>query len=131
MVDADYKFINVDVGSEGSTNDASIFNNSSLHTALQNNTVNFLPHHVILGDGIFQLKTWLMKPYGRRRSTAKEVVFSYRLFRARRVVENAFGILTRRFRIFSRPIELKLDTVDALVLHVLSTTGFEHILQIT
>lgn len=71
---------------------------------------------VILGDSIFPLKTWLMKPYSRRNCSGPRTVFNYRLLRARRVVENAFGILTWRFRVFKSAIELKVGTADDVVL---------------
>lgn len=32
------------------------------------------------------------------------------------MVENAFGILASRFRVFTRPIELKVDTVDSVII---------------
>ena len=116
MVDADYNFLYVNVGANGSANDSTIFQDSPLYAALEKNTLNMPPGSVILGDSIFPLKTWLMKPYSRRNCNAQRTVFNYRLSRARRVVENAFGILTWRFRVFKSAIELKLSTVDEVVL---------------
>ena len=46
---------------------------------------------------------------------AKKSVFNYRLSRARRAVENAFGILTQHFRVFLRPNAIRVDVVDKIV----------------
>ncbi len=56
-----------------------------------------------------------MKPYSKSRLTAKERIFNYRLSRARGRVENAFGILACRFRVFLRDIELKTSTIDKVL----------------
>lgn len=116
LVDGNYNFLYINVGTNGARNDAGIFRDSNLYKALEDKTMNLPPGHVILGDSAFPLKEYMMKPYSRRCVTNKEHVFNYRLSRARRIVENAFGILTWRFRVFQRPIELKLSTVDDVVL---------------
>lgn len=58
-----------------------------------------------------------MKPYPRNQSllVRSKSIFNYRLSRARRIVENAFGILTHRFRIFCTPIHLNVETVGDTV----------------
>ena len=57
----------------------------------------------------------LMQPYPGRYLERKKNVFNYRLSLARRVVEKAFGILTQRFRVFLRPIAVRVDVADKIV----------------
>lgn len=59
-----------------------------------------------------------MRPYPKVKVTGnfKNKVFNYRLSRARQCVECAFGILSARFRVFKRPFECKLETIDKVVL---------------
>lgn len=116
VADSDYNLIYVDVGAKGRGSDGGIFRNSSLFTALETNYLNIPNGFVIVGDDAFPLKTYLMKPYSRRNMTLEERIFNYRLSRARRVIENTFGILVSKFRIFEKPISLKLESVDDVVL---------------
>lgn len=72
---------------------------------------------VVLGDEAFPLLENLMKPYPRSQSFTDiwKAVFNYRLSRARRIVENAFGILTHRFRILNTPIHLDISSIEDAV----------------
>ena len=107
LVDTDYKFLYVDVGCTGRISDGGVFFfNSSLSNALSLNTLNILlldceslPYVVVADDGL-SLKTFMMKPYAFKNQCTEKRVFNYHLCRARRVVENVFGILVNRFRIF-------------------------------
>jgi hypothetical protein len=78
----------------------------------------------LVADDAFALRTWLMKPFSKRGLDHDERVFNYRLSRARRVVENAFGILAHRFRCLLGFLELTPATVEKVVntcicLHIL------------
>jgi len=107
LVDADYKFIYVNVGASGAGSDGGVFAETDLKATLEDgsiglpeaeplpNDVKCMPYYIV-GDDAFPLKTWLMKPVPNRNLTVEQRIFNYRLSRARRVVENAFGLLAAR-----------------------------------
>ena len=132
LVDADYRSTYVDIGDYESNSDGSIFKNSKFGQAFMNNqlgipgpkTLDNWPDggvvpHCIVADEAFLLRCDLMRPYPRtnNRQTLPEEqkIFNYRLSRARGIVENAFGILAQRWRIFSRRINLLPKNVDSVV----------------
>ena len=126
LVDGQYKFRWVDAGTAGSCSDAQIFNASQLKRRIEDDRIGFPDPapitqggrdvlYFILADDAFALKTWLMKPYGRRMLTRMERIANYRISRGRRVVENAFGILVSRFRVMRTTIELPQETVREVV----------------
>lgn len=101
VVDHDYCFRYVNIGANGRNSDGGIFKNSKLRSDLENN---LLPKGgFLVGDDAFPLKSYLLKPYSGTNLSTKQKIFNYRVSRARRIVENAFGILASRFRIFQKP----------------------------
>ena len=127
LVDSGYRFLYVNVGQPGSNSDGGIFNNSVLCSNILNNRAGLpdpepLPHdncpleYHIIGDDAFALRTWLMKPFSRRAMSKKEQIFNYRMSRARRTVENAFGILAARFRCLLTPLEMHEERAKYIIL---------------
>lgn len=73
--------------------------------------------HVIVGDAAFPLQKHLMRPYpGNQLTDEEKKIFNYRLSRAHRTSENAFGILARRFRIYERRLSVTPEHVNIVVL---------------
>ena len=56
----------------------------------------------------------LIKPYSHTDLTWEERITNYRISRARRIIENTFGILAARFRIYRRPIIAKVETIESI-----------------
>ena len=52
---------------------------------------------MIVADEGLPLKRYLLRPYGGKYLPDEKRIFNYRLSRARRVSENAFGILIQRY----------------------------------
>lgn len=129
MADASYKFTYVDVGANGRISDGGVYNNSSLSAAIQSNTLGIPPPkplvenddstivpYVIVADDAFALSANLMKPYAFSSMDHAQRIFNYRLSRARRIIENVFGILSAKFRILRTAIYLNPEKVTAIVL---------------
>ena len=79
---------------------------------------------MIVADDAFPLRTDVMKPYSQVGLTTERRIFKYRLIRARRIVENAFGILSNRFRIFMTPIALSPKEVEIIVMACCSLPNY-------
>ncbi|KAK3884288.1 hypothetical protein Pcinc_011453 [Petrolisthes cinctipes] len=99
------------------------------HIMLENKRANLPPAEKLPGDpegkpvdyffvedDAFALRSWMMKPYPERNLSKPERIYNYRLYRARRVVENDFGMLANRFRVFHSTINLMHDRVEAVVM---------------
>ena len=124
VCDAGYRFTFVDIGAYGSDNDASILNRTQFFQDLETESLPIPEPRIIdgqqfpytfLGDEIFPLRTWLMKPYPGKSLSHEQCSFNYRLSRSRRTIENAFGILSARWRIFRKPIRADIKKVDLIV----------------
>jgi hypothetical protein len=108
IVDADYKFMYIDVGANGAGSDGGIFAQTDVRELFEDGTIGLPPPsplpgtsgppvgYFLVGDEAFPLRTWLMKPIPRRNLDEAQRIYNYRISRARRVVENAFGILVSR-----------------------------------
>lgn len=129
VVDANYKFISIDVGAYGRNSDGGVFANSTFGKKFINNSLNIpqdktLPGtdivapHIFVGDEAFPLHRHLMRPYpGNQTAGVNEnKIFNYRLSRARRVSENCFGILVKKFRIYQRKLQILPEHLDQVVL---------------
>ena len=72
--------------------------------------------YVIVADDAFPLKTYMMKPYAFRGLSREERIFNYSLSLARRVVENAFGILASMFPVLLTTTNLSPELMQNVVL---------------
>lgn len=127
IVNSNYEFIMVDVGANGRISDGGVITNTEFGQLLENQQLHLPPPKmlpnsryelpfVFVGDEAFALKENFMKPFAQRTLTTEERIFNYRLSRARRIVENAFGILTARFRLLLTTINLSPRKISKIVL---------------
>ena len=128
VASADYRFVMVDIGAYGSSNDGGVLNNTALFKCLKKKKLGIPPSkklpndtkethvpQVLLGDEAFPLHCDLMRPFVRNALTNERCILNYRLSRARKVVEITFGILANQWRIFHRCIHLNPNNVTTVV----------------
>ncbi|CAH2013161.1 unnamed protein product [Acanthoscelides obtectus] len=128
LVDYHNNFLFADVGCQGRISDGGVFAHTSFCKTLYAGTLklpeeSILPGrtenvpYVFVADDAFALHKHILKLYGgTHENNSPKRTFNYRLSRARRVVENAFGILSSVFRVLRKPILLKEDNAALVVL---------------
>lgn len=131
--DANYKFTFIDVGSPGADGDVNVFSRTDFgkHILEDDPFLNLPPDapvngvdmpHFFIADDAFPLTRRTIKPYGSGELNNDQRVFNYRLSRARRTVENAFGILSMRWgclrsEFLCAPDKVKLIVAACCALH--------------
>ncbi|KAJ8381228.1 hypothetical protein SKAU_G00020060 [Synaphobranchus kaupii] len=112
LVDANYRFLAVDVGGFGSNSDGGIFANSRFGKALQAGDLNVPPPsplpapelgpvpYVVVADEAFPMKPYLLRPYPGSRLQEHLRVFNRRL---------------RRWRVFYRRLQVCPEVADSVV----------------
>ena len=131
-----YEFTLFDIGAVGSESDGGVFARSELGKRMRQKKLNLplnanrLPGTNIevpfffVGDDAFEMTPNLMKPYSRNNLEEKQMIFNYRLSRARRIIENSFGILVCRWRFLEKPVGLHPNTVIKCVLAAICLHNF-------
>ncbi|XP_071576421.1 uncharacterized protein [Temnothorax nylanderi] len=127
VADANYRISLLDIGAPGRRSDGGVFNASEIGKRLQNGTLSIPPPRpvqrggqalpfILVGDEAFPLTQYMLRPYPRSgRLDRRKNVFNYRLSRARRIIENVFGILSARMRIFRKPLIASISTATRII----------------
>lgn len=128
VVDADYCFTSIDIGSYGSASDSHIFQKSNFGQRLSQGQLNIPPDQtlpndetglpmpfVFVADEAFALTDHVQRPFGRRNLSIDRKIYNYRLTRARRMVECTFGIMANKWRILHRALDVNLKFCDAII----------------
>lgn len=124
VVDANLEFIYANVGQNGRISDGGVIDNTMFYKKLKKGDLNVPKkeetignlNFVFVGDEAFSLREDFLKPYAQKGLTYDQRIFNYRLSRSRRVVENAFGLLASKFRIFHTTITLGPEKIDHIVM---------------
>ena len=139
LIDADYHFIFLGVGNYGSNGDRGVFKatafgqafmDGNLHVRTPKELLGYpqggaLLHYIVAYEA-FPLWMDLLRPFPRVQGEARlpyaKTIFNYRLSRAMRIVENAFGILVQHFRVYDR----RLCMDDHHVIKIVNDTCVLH-----
>ena len=67
---------------------------------------------------------WLLRPYPAQGIPEEQRIFNYRLSSARSIIENTFGILAARWRVFMQPIQSTVEKTDRIVKATIRLNNF-------
>lgn len=127
IANANYEIIYCHFGTNGRISDGGVLKASKFYEKLISGRLNIpkpekmehtervLPY-VFVGDDAFSLGENLMKPFPQKHLGKEKSIFNYRASRARRIIENVFGILAARFRIFHTDINVNPTAIEKIVM---------------
>lgn len=137
IADAKCCFTLIDVGAYGRNSDSAVFSNSNMGRSFLSGHLDIpqpseipttdikIPFYLI-GDEAFPLKPNIMRPYPRKDLDYSRKVFNYRMSRARRTVECAFGMLTQKFGVLKTSMETSTEVSEAIVKSICVLHNFIH-----
>ena len=129
LVDGRGRFIWASCGQPGNCRDSALLQSTSLWESMYDichlkSTMlgDVLVPSLILGDGAFPFRTYMMKRFSQSNLNIEQKTFNKKLSSAKMSVENAFGMLKARFRVLSRkcesyPENVKYKCLACVVLH--------------
>ncbi|XP_054836342.1 uncharacterized protein LOC129330336 [Eublepharis macularius] len=124
-VDHTGRFVDAEVGWSGKNHDAFVFRNSALCAAMD--TGAFVPGNpsltvngvsvppLMISDGAYPMRRWLMKPYGKFAVTPQQKYFNRCLAWARNKVECSFGHLKGCWQCLLHRLKAREENVVTIV----------------
>jgi hypothetical protein len=110
--DARCKFTYLSVRSPGGTGDSRAFYGMALQHFLE-----VIPRgFYVVADSAYTLSSSLLVPFsGADKKRVDNDIFNFHLSQLRIKVEQAFGLMVNKWRVFKRPIEINLSRVPSLI----------------
>ncbi|KAM9307268.1 uncharacterized protein KZ484_000621 [Pholidichthys leucotaenia] len=124
--DTKYRFTAVDMGTYGRRNEDEVFKDSNFGSKIMDGTLplpapsrlpgtDVVSPYVFVADDAFPLHLNVMCPYTGSNLNAEQQIYNYHHSRAQAYIENAFGILAARWRVFRRPLECHAGNAVCIV----------------
>ncbi|KAJ8893926.1 hypothetical protein PR048_006527 [Dryococelus australis] len=116
VADANGMFTLIDVGDLGRNSDGAQGKlNVPNATCLPQDTNREPFLYYLIGEEVFPLLPYLMRPFPKQVLNDAKRIFHSRISRGRKSVESAFGMLTSEFRVFDGPIACNEDCAVVIV----------------
>lgn len=131
ICDAKLKFLMIDVGSSGRRGDGNVYHRSAFSKMLRHEKYRPERLHLpdpcpldgieeklpffFIGDAAFSRGSHLITPFKGKFLPPERKVFNYRISRGRRGIENAFGLLYKRYEVYQKPLQCSFVVAKAVV----------------
>lgn len=111
VADANARILNIVAHWPGSTHDSIIFQNSRLYHRLETGEFG---QFLLVADGGYRNTNYMVTPY-LNPTTPEQTLFNMSHISTRNVVERSYGILKRRWPVFSMGMRVKLRTIQMII----------------